>query len=775
MKLCDAMFLRRVTSPAVADPLSLPGAATATVGAGTMSGAGPLRAASQPIAAAGSQASDKHGYNGHPIARRRKRSPTIHHHPFERRASEPSEMICRRKRSGCTSVRSVPDRSCLPQQLWRARCWPAAIPAPSFSRQIRPILVDKCIRCHGPDEASREAGLRLDRKTAAFAGGDSGVPAIVAGDPSESLLFTRITASDVDERMPPPDAELDLDAEEIETIRAWIASGAPWEEHWAFVPPRLPALPPVTRDDWPQTEIDYFILARLEEEGLAPSPEADRETLIRRVTFDLTGLPPTLEEIDAFLVDKSPTAYEKVVDRLLRSQRYGEHMARYWLDVARYGDTHGLHLDNYREMWLYRDWVVQAFNRNLPFDQFVVEQLAGDLLPEPTQEQRIATGFNRCHVTTNEGGAIEEEWYVRNVVDRVVTTGTAFMGLTLECTRCHDHKYDPLTMNDFYSLFAFFNSIDGKPLDGNAAEHPPVERVPTAAQAAELATLERRIAELNDRLSEPWEEVDVRQQQWESHPEPPQSDDGKEQSIPDDVQAALQVAAEARTPAQQTAIRTYYRQHVGTLETLVAARTELSQADQRRKQLNDEVATTLIYREAAEPRPAFLLNRGEYDQKGAERPRTVPAALPPMNTDLPRDRFGLARWLVDPDHPLTARVAVNRIWQQVFGTGIVKTAEDFGTRGERPSHPELLDWLAVRFIAEGWDIKAAMKRIVMSATYRQSSRVTPELFTRDPANRLLARGPRFRLDAEMLRDQALFVADLLSGTSWRAKRQTTSA
>ncbi len=380
-----------------------------------------------------------------------------------------------------------------------------------FGRDIRPLLSDRCFACHGPDEEHREGGLRLDKKESAFGEADSGERAVVPGSVDESELLLRLTTDDADMRMPPAETNKPLSEEEIELVRQWIQQGADWQSHWAYETPVRPASPAVKKSDWPLGEVDRFVLARLEQESLAPSAEADRVTLLRRVTFDLTGLPPTLAEIDAFLADDSPTAYETVVDRLLRSLRYGEHMTRYWLDAARYGDTHGLHLDNYREIWPYRDWVIEAFNDNKPFDQFVVEQLAGDLLPNATLAQQIATGFIRCHVTTSEGGSIAEEVYVRNVNDRVVTVGTVFMGATFECSRCHDHKFDPYTMKDFYSLFAYFNSLDGKPLDGNKKDHAPIVRVASEQQQQQLEEFDAQIASLKSRLTAPWPVVDEAQ------------------------------------------------------------------------------------------------------------------------------------------------------------------------------------------------------------------------------------------------------------------------
>ena len=621
-----------------------------------------------------------------------------------------------------------------------------------------------------------------------------------------------------------------------------------------------------------------------------------------------------MAQVETFVWDESPDAFEKVVDRLLSSEHYGEHMAHYWLDAVRYGDTHGLHLDNYREIWPYRDWVVKAFNRNLPYDQFVTEQLAGDLLPDASQDQLVATGFNRCNVSTNEGGSIKDEVNVRNVVDRVVAFGTVFMAMTFECTRCHDHKYDPFTMDDFYSMFAYFNSIDGDPMDGNRKDHAPVVRVPTDEQRSRLGVIDRQIARLGVRLRDPWPEIDELQTTWEQQlaavdqslssdgsrltlgdwhtvgpfrnnkryvfrrpagPEGkpvrldqkfrlptgetvnwsrrPEWVDGRVHlGLPGDIAAnylyrtidsvqpqqvtlslgsddalkvylnnnevlandvargaaadqdTLELALHAgenhlllkvanyggesgfyfavtsgqaisslsilelaalpdgqRTSEQRQTLRDHFRNRVLDSDKLHAVRDELAQARSRRSEVEKQIPTTLVWREKAKAVPAFYLNRGEYDRRGREVSRRTPDSLPPMAADWPTDRLGLALWLVDRSHPLTARVAVNRLWQQVFGTGLVKTAEDFGSQGEPPSHPELLDWQATQFMDDGWDIKALMKRIVMSATYRQASQLTPELQRRDPENRLLARGPRFRLEAEMLRDQALFLSGLL--------------
>jgi mono/diheme cytochrome c family protein len=644
-------------------------------------------------------------------------------------------------------------------------------PAIDFNRQIRPLLSENCFACHGPDDRQRKAKLRLDTKAGAFAELRSGGLALVPGKPDDSELLRRLTTDDPAERMPPPKTGKHLTPEQIALVRQWIAQGAVWSEHWAFVAPRRPAVPRVADAAWPREPPDFFILARLEAAGLRPSPEADCTTLIRRVTLDLTGLPPTPAEVDAFLADATPEAYEKVVDRLLDSSHYGEHMARYWLDAARFGDTHGLHLDNYREMWPYRDWVVRAFNRNQPYDRFLTEQLAGDLLPSPTLDQVVASGFNRCHVTTNEGGSIDEEVYVRNVVDRVDTTGTVFLGLTVGCARCHDHKYDPIRTKDYYQLFAFLNSLDDKPLDGNAARYPPIVKVGTPEQLTALERLQQRAAALRRQIAEevarvPYEEPADTAESADSLTAWLRAKEAGGAGLPKPLQAIVKLPAAKRTEPQKKQVRDHFLEHVyaKTRPTFEPLHRQLAEVEKEREKLDKLLPATLVSKELPQPRPAYLLKRGEYDQRGDRVGRDTPAFLPPLPADAPRNRFGLAQWLLAPEHPLTARVAVNRLWQQCFGTGLVKTAEDLGSQGEPPSHPELLDWLAVQFREDGWDVKKMLKRLVMSATYRQSARVTPDRLAKDPANRLLARGPRFRLDAETLRDQALAVSGLLVDT-----------
>lgn len=811
-----------------------------------------------------------------------------------------------------------------------------------FARQIRPILSNRCFVCHGPDENTREADLRLDVKEGAFAD-LGGYHAVVAGKLDESELFLRISEKDEDMRMPP--AEMDpMPEEEIALIRQWIEAGASWNDHWAFVKPAQPALPEPKQNEWVRNPIDRFVLARIEKEGLTPRPAADKTTLLRRVTFDLTGLPPTLEEVDAFLADESPEAYEKVVDRLLASPRYGEHAARYWLDVARYGDTHGLHLDNERSMWLYRDWVIKALNENKPFDEFTIEQLAGDLLPNSTVEQKVASGFNRCNVTTSEGGAINEEFLMRYAVDRVETTGTIWLGMTVGCAVCHDHKFDPISQKEFYELYAFFNSTSEKAMDGNALLPTPILKVPSAEQAEQQAKLNTEIAavdaeiqaalakiEYKDPLEEATSEsleaqdfvwidealpaganpqgdgpnpfqlvslserpvhhgekvstrtADGRSQHfftgakpelvvgegdvlfahvfldpenppreimlqwndgsWEHRafwgedvidwgkadtasrrrlgdlPEPgkwvrleipvgkvglkagskvngwaftqfggtvswdtagirtrtPQSGQGYEsqrawelaigkgESLAKPLQAILGKKVEERNDGEKKQLREHFLKNVysGARETIRPLQAKRDDLKKKADALDKAIPATLVSGELKEPRQAHVMKRGQYDQPGEAVSRNVPAILPPFPADSPKNRLGFAQWLVAEENPLSARVTVNRYWQRYFGVGLVKTSEDFGSQGEQPSHPKLLDWLAVEFQRSGWDVKHMQRLIVMSATYRQSSKAAPADYAADPENRLLARGPRFRLDAEAVRDNALAASGLL--------------
>jgi hypothetical protein len=590
----------------------------------------------------------------------------------------------------------------------------AEIFTPDFDRDIRPILSDKCFACHGPDDATRQAELRLDRKEGLYAETASGSIPVVPGRTEQSELIRRIESGDPSERMPPADAIKQLTEEERRKLADWVRAGADYKQHWSFVAPSRPSPPAVSEAAWPRNAIDNFVLARMAEAGLQPAPEAPRETLVRRLYLDLLGLPPTLEEVDAFLNDASENAYEKLVDKLLASPHFGERMAMEWLDAARFADTNGYHLDNGRDMSRWRAWVIDAFNQNLPFDEFTIDQIAGDLLPDATPEQRIASGFNRNHMINFEGGAIPEEYHAAYIVDRVNTTATVWLGLTVGCAQCHDHKFDPITQREFYQLYAFFHNVPEKGLDGNQGNAAPVMQLPTPEQAARQRILEAKIAALQEIL-------------------PADSSD----------EALKKQASE-----------------------------ELEKLNQELAHLVHEIPSTMVMEEMKEPRETFVLVRGQYDQLGTKVEADTPASLPPFSADAPRNRWGLARWLVAPEQPLTSRVVANRYWQMIFGTGLVTTAEDFGSQGEPPSHPELLDWLACEFQhstqpgasgtpQERWNVKALIKLLVTSATYRQQSRVTPEALKADPQNRWLARGPRYRLQAEVIRDQALAVSGLL--------------
>ncbi|MEM1067918.1 MAG: PSD1 and planctomycete cytochrome C domain-containing protein [Planctomycetota bacterium] len=960
-----------------------------------------------------------------------------------------------------------------------------------FGRNVRSLLSDRCFACHGPDENQRQAGLRLDTA--------EGLASVIEpGDVEASELIARLETDDPDVVMPPPEYHKPLSEEEKEILRRWVQSGAEVIQHWAFVPPVRPVIPQ-SSPYVGSTPIDFFIHRAASQSGLEINPIADRRTLLRRVCLDLTGLPPTRQQIDAFLVDASPQAFERLVDQLMESPEFGEHVGRYWLDLVRYADTHGLHLDNYREMWPYRDWVINAFNNNLPFDQFITHQLAGDLVSNATDAERIASGFNRLNVTTNEGGSIYEEVFARNCVDRTDAFGTIFLGLTTGCAVCHDHKFDPIPQKDYYSLLAFFNSLDGSAMDQNIKDHAPVIRVPSDEQKQEIADLRSSLQQLQDEKDGPLPLVDSAQLQWEQslidgdsaeiyvlpvadvksehgatldpredgsvvvtdnvgdkdtmtwiaplpsgtqwqtlilealiddesqrvglaengnvvlsevtvettdaasegvwlkaplshafadieqtdgpfavsyaidgkvnategwaaagHQQPggrtawfvmpslladgedakiriqlkfqsvhkkhqfrrvrlslsnasptvpdskkidlgpihiagpfevespnpgygrkfasqqsafkadevfnhldkpypwQQRDDlrpvavndlpvvmdrasvvvmhqsiqspsatkatlllgaddghvvflngkqvgrlkgarsldplkqeyelplkkgnndlyikivnhrGESQltfayrspaiEVPSELVSLLEVPTSERTDEDQQAVRTFYRKvyclHPDWLALIDQEKGTQKAIEQKEK----SIPTTLVWKELATPRKAHILERGQYDQPGDEVGRATPSFLPSFPEDAPLDRLGLSQWLLQPEHPLTARVAVNRFWQQIFGTGLVKTSEDFGNQGEPPSHPELLDWLAVEFIESGWDVKRLLKTMVMSDTYRRSARVTDAMQEIDPENRLFARGPRHRLDAEVLRDQALALSGLL--------------
>ncbi|MCP1385686.1 PSD1 and planctomycete cytochrome C domain-containing protein [Runella salmonicolor] len=550
----------------------------------------------------------------------------------------------------------------------------------SYNFDIRPILSDKCLTCHGPDANKRQAGLRLDDPESAFQAlkEHPSAHAIVAGEPQLSEVFLRITTKDTAKLMPPPASNLKLSSHEIALIEKWIKQGAKYEKHWAFVAPKKPALPEVKKEDWPKNEIDYFILHKQEQKGFSPNEEADKERLLRRLSLDLVGLPPTLKMMDSFLADKSPNAYEKAVDELLKNPAYGEKMAVYWLDLARYADSHGYQDDGYRTQWPWRDWVIHALNTNMPYDQFVTWQLAGDLLPNRDNEalykqQLLATGFNRNHKITEEGGVIPEEYRIGYVTDRNDLFGKAFLGMTLECAHCHDHKYDPFSQKEYYQLFAFFNNVKEVGIESVIGGPETYAKKP--------------LMEISN----------------------------------DDVKNILTFINKPDTNRLIVSV--------------------MSDLDTMRK--------------------THILRRGAYDAPGDEVQPNTPSFILPFNKSYPKNRLGLAKWLVDKQNPLTARVFVNQVWQEFFGKGIVKTSGDFGMQGELPSHPELLDWLAVDFMEHGWNIKRLVKQMVMSATYRQSAVVTPEKLATDPDNIFLARAPRYRIHAEFVRDVVLSSSGLL--------------
>ncbi len=774
-----------------------------------------------------------------------------------------------------------------------------------FNRDVRPVLSDKCFACHGPDAKNKNIALRLDVETSAKSDFGGGRRAIVPGDSAASELIRRITSDKPARRMPPAFTGHSLTASEIETLRRWIDQGAKWQAHWALIPPRSQPAPEVKEASWVRNPIDRFVLSRLEREGMRPSAEASRETLLRRVSFDLTGLPPTPAEREAFLNDRSPQAYEKVVDRLLASPRYGERMAIRWLDAARYADTNGYQYDGERVMWRWRDWVIDAFNDNKRYDQFVLEQIAGDMLPNATLSQKIATGFNRNHRGNTEDGIIPAEYAVEYVADRVETASTVFMGMTVGCARCHNHKYDPILQQDFYKIFAYFNNI---PENGRAMKYgnsPPLVAAPTADQQAAWDAITARIAAAKARLDktskavvgsgspawtprtgldtrwEPGQPVEIDEaapydirDRWTLAARIEGSNDGPvltkmvnqehgkgfgfylrqgrvhvhiTSNYPDDAirldtesaltpdrphhiavtydgtvaASGIRVLVDGKPQAVKVTIDTLYRPFVnaggifkqplrigagggkdwkfnGTIrevrvygrvlrdDELAAlagaasrpefARNEFLETDAgdagqlyrehetllfEREKLERTFPTVMVMAEQPQRKDTFLLLRGAYDKPGEKVEPGVPDALPPLPAGAPNNRLGFAKWLIDPANPLTARVAVNRIWQMYFEAGIVKTVEDFGVQGDWPTHPELLDWLALEFMRTGWDMKALQKTIVTSATYRQVSNESQELLQRDPENRLLARGPRRRLTAEMIRDQALALSGLL--------------
>ena len=645
-----------------------------------------------------------------------------------------------------------------------------AAPAPvDFNREVLPILSENCFHCHGPDEQAREAKLRLDTREGLLR---TQKPIVLPGRAAQSELVKRLVTKKAADLMPPPQSKKTLTPAQIETVRRWIDSGASYATHWAFTPPVRPTVPKVLSSKFKvQSPVDSFVLARLEKDGLPHSPEAPRTTLIRRVTLDLTGLPPTPAEVDAFLADPSPKAYEAVVDRLLASPRYGERMVWEWLDAARYADSNGYQGDQERTMWPWRDWAVRAFNENLPYDQFTVWQLAGDLLPDATREQKLATGFVRNHMINGEGGRIAEENRIEYLFEQAETVGTVWLAATMNCTRCHDHKFDAYTMRDYYGLVAFFNqtAITG---GGGSPQTAPVMDFTTPEQTA-------RLKQLADDVKRVGEAVDTLELTVFPRPEgKPSSETPNAKDFPAEAFAALKQKGAARNLTQLRSLAKFH----GTNEPpdYGKALTDLVKALETRDELNKSLPRVMVMEDMAKPRDTFMLVRGAYNKPTEKTTAAFPAALV-SNSKLktqnpepsPTSRLDLARWLVASENPLTARVTVNRFWQQFFGTGLVKTSEDFGVQGEKPSHPELLDWLATEFVRTGWDVKQLVRTIVTSATYRQSSKDAPvaaevrrrtgadTLYQFDPENRLLARGPRYRLPSWMLRDQALAFSGLL--------------
>jgi mono/diheme cytochrome c family protein len=648
-----------------------------------------------------------------------------------------------------------------------------------YLRDVKPIFAKSCYTCHGAEK--QRSGLRLDTATALLKGGNAG-PAAVPGKSADSLLIKAVTGADDVKVMPPKEPR--LTPAQIVTLRAWIDGGArapageapqavAKSKHWSFQPPVRPAVPAVKSAVRPHNPIDNFILARLEKEGIAPSPEADRVTLVRRLSLDLLGLPPTPREVDDFVNDRSPDAYEKLVDRLLASPHYGERAGRWWLDQARYADSNGYSIDAARSIWPYRDWVIGALNRDLPFDQFTIEQLAGDLLPNATQEQKVATGFHRNTQINQEGGIDVEQFRVESVVDRVNTTGAVWLGLTVGCCQCHDHKFDPIAQKEYYQLFAFLNNADEPTLE--LGTPPEVEKRKQAR--ARIAAVQKQLKPLDPTNA-------AGEDRWETN-----LTTDLRKLLPPDIQAILDVVENGRTPEQKEKLSAAYRKTDQSRHVLLAlgSATPLGQAANlhvglRRIELDKQLtalkatapmgATTMVLQERKTPRTTQVMLGGDFTRKGAVVTPGVPAVLPPLATGGvdPRrgepggspNRLDLARWLVDPRNPLTARVAVNRLWQHYFGLGLVETDNDFGTQGTPPSHPELLDWLATEFVRQGWSLKAMHRLIVTSATYRQSSKVRPDLATIDARNRLLARQVRLRLEAELVRDAALEASGLLS-------------
>lgn len=652
---------------------------------------------------------------------------------------------------------------------------PGSAPPPDidFNRVIRPILSENCYKCHGPDDGARKSSLRFDLRTEALKPAKSGRIAIAPGAPEKSELVSRITTSDPEKRMPPKSTGKKLAAAQIAALRLWIGKGAVYAPHWAYVRPVRPALPKLRDENWPHNEIDRFILSRLERERLQPSAPADRYTLIRRVSLDLTGLPPTPAEVDAFVKDPNPAAYERLVDHLLQQETFGEHWARMWLDLARYADSAGYADDPPRNIWAFRDYVIRSLNANKPFNRFTIEQLAGDLVPDPTDEDRVATAFHRNTMTNNEGGTDDEEFRNAAVVDRVNTTMAVWMGTSMACAQCHHHKYDPFSQQEYFRLFAILNNTQ----DADRSDEMPIKKLYTPAQKEQLARAQAESWQLEQNFGLLTPESLAQLRDWEaefplallwqyalervSRPLTSAEETAQYANPPPAILELIQQPSPVLTDDQQAILSTWYRSHVAP---------ELRPQQDRYAQLQSEIDaikpnTVPVMRdlEGEKRRKTHVQLRGNFLALGEEVTEAVPAIFHPLPGGTPPNRLALAYWLVDENNPLTGRVTANRFWEQIFGIGIVRTSEDFGSQGDLPTHPELLDWLASEFVSSGWNVKALLKLMVTSATYCQSSRVTPELLERDPDNLLLARGPRFRMTAEEVRDQALFVSGLLSG------------
>ncbi len=645
--------------------------------------------------------------------------------------------------------------------------WPGKLSAQTvidFNRDIRPILSENCFYCHGQDGNKRQGDLRLDDRAAAIEH-----KAIAPGEPAASRLIERILSDDADVQMPPPKSNRKLSAAQKDLLTRWIKEGANYAVHWAYVAPVRPQPPAVQKPNWVRNAIDQFVLAKLEAEQLAPSPEADRATLIKRLSIDLVGLPPTPAEVEAFVADSDPQAYEKLVNRLLDSPHYGERQALPWLDAARYADSNGFQQDGDTWQWIWRDWVVRALNTDLPFDQFTTWQLAGDLLPDATNDQKIASGFNRNHLLNGEGGAIPEEQRFVILFDRMDTTATTWLGLTMACAQCHDHKYDPITMRDYYSLMDAFNRVPetGTPqyfsrrirVAAPFLELPPFE----AEDNETIAAMEKSITEAEALAKPAW---DAAYEGWKDG----LFSDGKQgegHSLPDDLLVKLRKPEGERTEEERQAIEAGLRKHFDEkIRNRLLAKIPVAKAlDDKQRDLrsykNDRIPRVMIMSDA-QPRETAILDRGQYLVPTEKVSFNTPGFLPPLPADAPKNRLGFAQWLVAAENPLTARVQVNRLWQHYFGTGLVKTAEDFGVQSEFPLHGPLLDWLAVEFRERGWSQKHMHRLIVTSATYRQASKVSPELKARDLENRLYARASRFRQPALLLRDWALASAGMLN-------------